>query len=175
MNNVMVDLETLGTVPGCSILSIGAIAFDHNRKELGPKFYTVISRPSCIDIGLREDEGTLYWWKSQSPEACRVLEQAEASYALPIREALELFANYLQPFNHRTVCVWGNGSDFDNAILAYAYHQIGSSTPWNFRNNRCFRTFKAMFNVGAVPAVGTHHNALDDAIYQCHQLFSVFP
>jgi hypothetical protein len=26
--DVMLDLETLGTVPGCVILSIGAVAFD---------------------------------------------------------------------------------------------------------------------------------------------------
>jgi DNA polymerase III epsilon subunit-like protein len=30
MRDVMVDLETLGTVPGCVILSIGAVAFDEN-------------------------------------------------------------------------------------------------------------------------------------------------
>jgi hypothetical protein len=35
MDNVMVDLETLGTVPGISYLSIGAVAFDEIRGSGG--------------------------------------------------------------------------------------------------------------------------------------------
>lgn len=47
MNNIMVDLETLGVETGCIILSIGAIAFDHVKNELGPKFYRIVNRKTC--------------------------------------------------------------------------------------------------------------------------------
>ena len=58
-SHVSLDLETLGTRPGCAILSIGAIAFNPSTNTLGPMFYEVVNRASCREIGLHEDQGTL--------------------------------------------------------------------------------------------------------------------
>src|SRR5690554_2606812 len=119
--DVMIDLETLGTTPGCSILSIGAVAFDENG--LGAEFYCVVSRESCQKYGLHEDRETLKWWENQSEEARKVLTEAEHGNAL--EPALSMLSTFRGQFDLEEVRIWGNGSDFDNAILASCYAAAG--------------------------------------------------
>ena len=35
------------------------------------------------------------------------------------------------------ICVWGNGSDFDNKILSSLYADAGISSFWKYSGNRC--------------------------------------
>lgn len=158
MSHVMVDLETLGQSPGCTILSIGAVAFDYATQSLGPEFYTVISRISCRKLGFFEDAGTVAWWSRQS-EAAR---NAAFGGTIPIEMALAEFSSYVRQFGGN-VRVWGCGSDFDNAILGHAYRVIGSTQPWRYYNNRCYRTLKNLVQGVEMERSGTHHNALADA------------
>jgi hypothetical protein len=158
--NVMVDLETLGTVPGSSILSIGAVAFDSNG--LGAEFYIVINSQSCLDYGLRVSPETLAWWGNQSTRAKEVLIKASTS-DIPLPIALNRFTNYLAQYGLKKVRVWGCGSDFDNALLASSYEAIGSKPPWPYYNNRCYRTLKNLNRAIKAKPSGTYHNALDDA------------
>src|SRR3982751_4177087 len=57
MDNVMIDLETLGRRAGCVVLSIGAVGFD--GKTLGAEFYTVLNVRNQLDHGLHQDDDTL--------------------------------------------------------------------------------------------------------------------
>ena len=175
MKNIMVDLETLGTVPGCSILSIGAVAFDPESGELGEEFYVVVRRSSNGVFGLHEDAQTLQWWGSQSDEARQVLRDSEdMEESTPLNTALECFKYYLVQFNLNKVEVWGNGSDFDNAILAVAYQKVGLELPWKFWNNRCYRTLKAEYKgTSRLIRKGTYHNALDDARCQAEHAIQI--
>lgn len=161
MQDVMIDLETLGTVPGCAILSIGCVAFDFKTKQLGDTFYIVVDRASCQAVGLKEDSDTLAWWKRQADEAKQVLKDAETG--VPLAEALDYLTDYLRQFGLGKVKIWGNGSDFDNAILAACYASVGKKLPWLFWNNRCYRTLKSVFSGPKLVRQGTYHNALDDA------------
>lgn len=161
MQDVMVDLETLGRRAGCAVLSIGAVAFD--GKGLGEEFYMVASTDSCTVLGLHVDPETLKWWESQSKEAKQVLLQAQGDDVLSLTEVLEEFALWLMQFDLKKVRIWGNGSDFDNAILTTAYAAIGRTQPWEFWNNRCYRTLKGLHPTVKLTREGTHHNALDDA------------
>ena len=79
MPDVMVDLETLGSGPGCIILSIGAAVFDPVAGEIGARFYRVVNADSCRAQGLTSDPDTLRWWDEQTEEARAVLREAEAS------------------------------------------------------------------------------------------------
>lgn len=72
MNHCMIDLETMGTSPGCAIASIGAVIFDPERPHDGstaPEFYAVVDLASCQSVGLTMDAGTVYWWLTQSQKA----------------------------------------------------------------------------------------------------------
>lgn len=164
MKDVMVDLETLGRRAGCSILSIGAVAFDAETGELGPELYTVVKVASCEAVGLHSDPDTVAWWEKQSPEAQKVLKQARSTRGnKTLDKALTNFNEYLAQFDPKVVRVWGNGSDFDNAILINCYAAANLTAGWEFWNNRCFRTLKGLAPSVKLYRTGTHHNALDDA------------
>lgn len=164
--DVMVDLETLGSGPGCAILSIGAVAFDPKTLRLGAEFHTLVSTASCRALGLREETDTLAWWARQSPEARQVIADAEAS-DVTLSAAMDAFAAFVRSHGGANrVRVWGNGADFDNAILAELCRRLGRPLPWAFWNSRCFRTLKGLRLAPEPDREGVHHNALDDARHQ---------
>ena len=164
--DVMVDLETLGTGPGCAILSIGAVAFDPQSGAIGHHFHTLVSTAACRSLGLREEVDTIAWWNRRPSEARAILAQAAAS-DVTLELALEGLTAFLRSHGGKPrVRVWGNGADFDNAILADLYRRLSKSLPWEFWNNRCFRTFKALASDCEPAREGVHHNALDDARHQ---------
>lgn len=158
--NIMVDLETLGTSPGCKIMSIGAVAFDTD--ETGDEFYIEISRDE--QAGLVEEPETLVWWAKQDPNVYdRLFNSSESKYKL--EGGLRQFNAWLACFH--SPALWGNGPDFDNAILQYAYKHVGISPAWVYRHNRCYRTLKSLCpRIKAPKRIGPLHNALDDARHQ---------
>jgi len=160
MNNIMLDLETMGTQSNAAIASIGAVYFDNNG--LGEEFYSVVDFQSCLNIGLQVEASTIEWWMFQSDDAKRIFNKSEH---FGIEAALTGF-NLFTP-NDNNFLIWGNGSDFDNVILKNAYKTFGRVVPWEYHQNRCFRTFKNLYQDVKPPKnVGTHHNALDDAKWQ---------
>lgn len=165
---IMIDLETLGSTPGCSIVAIGAAASDRDGYVVD-RFYMVVNRQSCRNYGLFEEQATLDWWSQQSEAARCVLEYADSpaqSWALD--QALEALNRFVA--GHPGSEVYGNGSDFDNAILAAAARAVGVQLAWPFWQNRCYRTLKARAPHVPLDRKGTHHNALDDAITQAQHL-----
>lgn len=175
MKDVMVDLETVGRRAGCGILSIGAVAFDPTTGELGPEHYTVVKLASCEKFALHSDPDTLAWWEKQSPEAQKVLKQARAARGnKTLDKALMEFNKYLAQFGPKAVRVWGNGSDFDNAILINCYAATELTAGWDFWNNRCFRTLKNLAPSVKVERAGVYHNALDDAKTQALHALKIF-
>lgn len=168
--NVMLDLETRGQRPGCAILSIGAVAFGPLTQTLGAEFYTVVNTKSCHEAGLQDDESTMVWWRSQAPEAQKVLVDADTG-GVALKDALQQFGDWVKQFGgFQRVKVWGNGSDFDNAIMACCYHAVDLPPPWQFWNNRCYRTLKSLVPNVKLKREGTYHNALDDAKSQAKHL-----
>ena len=172
MENVMIDLETWATVPTAAILSIGAVAFDQHA-GLGPEFYVVVRKDVKIPLTnthFTTDYETVEWWKKQSPEAQKVLAACRDHKAsVPLTHALGMLAGWLLQFGPE-VKVWGNGAEFDNAILHHAYAVGGCPTPWQYSNSRCYRTLRALAQhymaTTYPPLVGTAHHALDDAKHQ---------
>ena len=169
MNNMMIDLETLGTAPGSVILSIGAVLFDANG--IGNEFYCVVSKDSCLMHGLTIDQSTLDWWEKQSPEARKVLSEAESVDALSLTDALERLARFI-PLNAR---IWSNGANFDQPLLDVAYRALGRSAPWKYYNSRCYRTILALCSTekSMRPPTVCAHNALEDAKWQAIHMDNV--
>ena len=160
--NVMVDIETLGTRPGSVILSIGAVTF--GASGVGNEFYRIINTQTCLNAGLELDPATLDWWASQSPEARATLNHsADLKTSVSLARALSDFREYLAVYDKGTVRVWGNGSNFDNVLIAAAYRKAGDVTPWNYLNDRCYRTLKNLEPDCKPNRTGTFHSALDDA------------
>lgn len=167
IKNVMLDLETLGNKPNSVIVAIGACVFE--RGAILSEFYARISPASCTRIGLQMDTETVLWWLQQSDAARMELTKPGA---LDIKTALGDFAGWIGGDRAQ---VWGNGSDFDNVILKSAYDRARLNVPWNFCDNRCYRTVKAMnpnFRIAARD--GVLHNALDDAKAQALHLLRIW-
>lgn len=175
MEHVMVDLETLGRRAGCVVLSLGAVYFDPLAGELGDELYSVVFVKGQDKFGLHTDPETLAWWMKQSEQARDVLAKSSrlaTSERLP--RALQIFNDFIEPAGFKNVKIWGNGADFDNAILTACYAAVGSSIPWEFWNNRCYRTLKSLAPSIKMTRAGTYHNALDDAKSQAVHACEVF-
>ena len=70
MRHVMIDLETLGVVPGCVVLQIGAVCFDPNGGELGEKFgsrYARVSRVGAHELNAPSASSAAFNARSSSP------------------------------------------------------------------------------------------------------------
>lgn len=184
MSFFMLDLETLGTAPGCVILSVGIIEFNPRAETPDGIFsdagkYVVVNKQDCLDNFLHVDPNTVAWWSKQSEEAQQVLHDAEnISKALPLRAAMVDVIDYVSEHcSPSTARVLGNGADFDNPILNVAAHMVGVKLPWSY-GGRCYRTLKNLheflgpqFAAPKVTRSGTYHNALDDAKTQAMHLW----
>lgn len=153
MTHIMLDLETLGTTPGCAIVSIGACSF--SMDGVGKEFYAVVDLEKNVG---EFSPSTLKWWMQQSDEARAVFQSADAAH---IASAVSSFAEFWH--QNEGKFLWGHGAGFDAPILEAAYTALGYVAPFKFYNNRDTRTLYALAEVGPDRAVGTHHNALDDA------------
>lgn len=158
MKNVMLDLETLGTRPGCKIIAIGAVEF--NPEGLGAEFYAAVQLTGQDELSM--EPGTIAWWLQQSDEARASL----FASPVPLDRALNDFGSFLVGLDDDGITLWGNGADFDNAILATAYAAKKLEQPWKFYRNRCYRTLKGLVPDLKAVHTGTHHQALDDAKMQ---------
>ena len=165
--HVMLDLETWGVNPGCAIRSIGAVAF---RDEIFKQFYLNITEESCLSCGLTKDPGTVHWWAHQSEEAKAALEKDQ----VPLLSALSAFSDFIKFFGSH-VRVWAHGATFDPPILNACYTVNGLRGPIDFRYVRDTRTLYDVFDFDPKTRerAGTHHNALDDAIFQAECVMEV--
>src|SRR5574337_1474769 len=111
----MVDLETVDNKPTSAIASIGAVMFDEDG--LYDEFYIVVDHLSSIQLGLTQSADTMNWWSKQSEEARKIFHPDTSKYDVKI--ALIEFGSWFK--NNGGLYLWGNGSDFDNAILSTAY------------------------------------------------------
>lgn len=162
-NHVMLDIETLGTKPGCVILSIGAVYFDPYSNFISTNtFYRNIYVPSCTEIGLESDPDTVAWWDEQSDEARDHLQDNQVF----IREACQDFVAWLNADEYTRI--WCQGATFDAPILEHVLRLVGIGTPWKFWNVRDTRTVYDVcdFDPKTVERIGTYHHALGDAYHQ---------
>lgn len=179
MQNLMLDLETVGLNYNAPIVSIGAVLFDLEKAKLGAEFYVAVDLTSSAKNS-PIDADTVKWWMRQSSEAQVVFNDPNAQ---KLDNALIKFSEFItnncdEPSNLK---VWGNGSNFDNVILKEAYNSISLETPWSPFNDRDVRTMVSLAedltskNIKSlVIRKGIYHNALDDAKYQAQCVCEAF-
>jgi hypothetical protein len=181
--NVMLDLETMSTANNAAIVSIGACLFSSNEKaniyNFRNTFYRVIDLQSCVDAGLVIDASTVIWWLQQAQEAREAI--TEIAHPLKLSIVLQDFSHWvMQNLESRfnsvdavNVCMWGNGTMFDNVILNSAYAAVGMLPPWTRKGDYCYRTIKNKFPDYPIEQLGTLHNAKDDAVSQAEHLIQL--
>lgn len=190
MIDIIIDIETLGTRPGCPIIEIGAVAMDHCGRFLGNFSRRVLARTTFLDtahaaaatgaFALSEDyERTCRWWHGD-PARREVLRAILAPGAAPVHVGLWQFAEWMgfQVLGHtpETVRVWANGPSFDIAILSHACLSHHVPRPWIYWQERCVRT--ALEQRGYVRGSlewaenGPRHRALNDARHEARKLLA---
>lgn len=170
MNDIMIDLETLGSGNNAAILTIGACRFDINTGQIGQTFHIGVNPENMIDYGEIDPE-TVLWWLMQTVSAKAEILNTLRDNAEPIDVALDMMREVLKITDKDKM--WSNGATFDLVILRSAYKRTQMICPWQYWNERDVRT---IVDLGRrihsydpkkeLPFVGTEHNALDDAIHQ---------
>jgi hypothetical protein len=163
MKHVMVDLETLSSRNDACIVSLGAVEFDLETGLLGRDFSANVAPDARFHIS----GDTVMWWLGQSKDAVEALLE-EPKWTLG--NALYAFSTWYP----KGAALWGNGATFDNVILRHAYGVLGQRAPWHYRDDRCFRTMKAMLPTAEWPAEGVAHKAVDDARRQAMYLVAAW-
>jgi hypothetical protein len=178
VEQVMLDNETMGTHADSPIIAIGAVPFTfRNGPILEDKFYVSIKLDSVLDSGANVTGSTICWWMEQKEEARRrFFEKAQTTEAFELEQALMYFSQWMFEMGNRVgspklLNVWGNGPTFDCGMLAETYRRIEQEVPWAFWRERCFRTYCELgeahgVHKGMFKRKGTHHDAVDDAVFQ---------
>lgn len=168
----MIDIETMGNTPRAPVLSIGAVFFDPETGELGDEFYQVVDLQDALYW--RKAQGdTLGWWLGQGESVRKSLTKGGSS----LKDVLKSFAAFCKK-GGGNIRPWGNGADFDIAILNDAFAQQKITPPWKHWNVEHCRTLVSLtdsyIDRRDFKRKGTHHNALDDAKHQVEWVSSMW-
>ncbi len=169
--HVMADVETLSTADNAIILSIGGVLFD--AETIVDKFHVGIDPVDAERFGLKIDAATAWnYWADPARDAAR-----KQLFDLPkvdLYAALDGFALWVSgtPTSERG-SLWGNGATFDNVLIKNAYAAAGIESPFSYRQQECYRTFKNRFPDIAYHQIGVAHDALDDAESQAVHLQAI--
>jgi hypothetical protein len=126
MNDIMVDLETMGKVADSAIASIGAVECNLITGETREEFYKVVDLNNQPNLTINPN--TLYWWLKRS-DAARLGLVVEGRLSLKETcEALHRWVSYLDAPNEN-IRLWGRKhSNYREGThhnaLADAKHQI---------------------------------------------------
>ena len=177
--HIMLDLETMGNGSNAAIVAIGAVQFNPFTGVLGAEFEEVVNLNSSAYYG-EMDASTVQWWLSQSEEARQIFlkDTPKATLKNALIELNEWLGQFGEP---RDICVWGNGSGFDNVILTNAYKACRIKPNFSHWNDRDCRTIvdmgKSILGIDPKSTLvreGTHHSALDDAKFQAKYVSEIW-
>lgn len=191
--DLMIDIETLGTKPGCVILSIGAVPFNLESGEVAEMkdgFHQKISIASSLMSGFNIEQGTLDWWRQQDTNATRESFDTLGYNGQPdaISGVLRGFSWFVNSISEKfddgkcKIKVWGNGPTFDIAHLEKAYEMVEMKDliPWTYGKVRDVRTIldlaKSVTGFDHIDEefIGTKHIALDDAYNEALNVVKAF-
>lgn len=172
--DLMLDIETLGTAPGCPVLSIGAVLFNSATGEMGPTFHQHLDLQGQLDKGAMPSASTMMWWLKQDLDArvAITVGQGYAASALVVLAKLkEWYREHLYGMA-RPLC-WSQPAGFDFTLLRAPAARERIELPWPHRNERCLRTIAETAPNAVRPKPELAHDALSDALAQAQWLINI--
>lgn len=178
MKVIVVDIETKDTLQTAAILSIGAVVVDTDTLRVdGRKFYQTISEDQP---GRTVSESTMAWWEGQKTEN-PIAYQGAFSGGACLSDVLNDFKDWVELFEIDRPQVFGNGPEFDNAILEHAFRtELECSAPWDYGSNQSIRTAglfgKMLLGIDpkrTIEFTGNPHTAINDAEHEAKILIEV--
>ena len=128
--DLVIDIETLGTEPGSTILEIAASCGAYGLALLiDPN-----SHPGKFDLD------TLLWWSTvpERPAKQRAFDSSERRYGLEI--ALNRLNDFIK--ENEPDYFWGCSPDFDYKHLEYWFKHFQIEIPWKYYQLRDVRTIR---------------------------------
>lgn len=140
--DVMIDLETLGTSPGCVVLSVGVVCFDPHGEDIPlPGSEGSVGLDAYLDVaqqkrhGLHVNPDTLSWWKKKNSVLLeKLMSHPDATHP---RVALDRVSKLIRRKDGR---VWCRGASFDFPILQHLFNEYAIATPWEYWDQMDCRT-----------------------------------
>ncbi|MBD3814904.1 MAG: 3'-5' exoribonuclease [Halothiobacillus sp.] len=188
--DISIDLETLGTQPGCPIVSVGMTAFNRNTGDINELGEVHIDVQEQLDRGFEVSWDTIFWWMQQSkdaifttfgdgkngrmkpPYACFVL--AHMLHGIHSDDAsISLQFSWAKP---TTLTAWGNGATFDVSILEAFLIKTSGYRLFDHRKVRDMRTIMDVAGLSSrdIPFTGIAHTAQADATHQAKCIIAAF-
>lgn len=164
-NQVMIDIETLGTGFDSIVTSIAAVAFNETDidSESNSYFHNL---PIAVqaEAGRKISQETWNWWAEQNINPMTV--PTNGNEIKPYLIELSSFLNKLSQKGE--LKIWSNPPSFDIKILEDMYNQYDLPIPWNFRQLCDVRTVKTALGENRYKEFQNEnpHSAIDDCKYQ---------
>lgn len=163
---ISLDIETLGTNPGATILSIGCAEFNPVNGDIVRTFHEYINLKDSQDHFFDIDMDTMLWWMKQSDAARVIFNEVMASK----NENLDVLQKLREWWPKKAYMV---SHDFDKNMLKEWADHLGRKLPWHFRDHVDLRTLVSLVDGDSIyNAVALEypdlidHDALDDAVFQ---------
>lgn len=171
--HAMIDIETLGTEPGCVVMSVGAVKFDpYTNNEPHDKKHWKLDIDSQSEKGRIIREDTIEWWAKQDEHV------REAAFSEHDRTELSVFFKDLNKWCTGVDKIWCQGPQFDMVILENLYNQFNVHHNWAFWQIMDSRTLFNVMPEDPRRAIQEDlHDALADAYWQAtcvQQAFKFF-
>lgn len=165
MEDVMIDIETLGTRSTSAIVQIGACYFSRRTGQIG-KTFSMNVLPT--NEKFTRDQSTINWWIEQSEEA----QNAVFVDGKDIKKVLKELSSFLK---NRAKFLWSHAT-FDIPIICHAYDVCEMNIPVHYTQMRDIRTLIDLADIGHsnLKRDGIHHNALDDCKFQVQYCVEAF-
>lgn len=189
---VFIDTETLGRYDNAIILSIGLTMGSYappNPDRIGEfkrlvdtGLYIKLDVKSQRQAGRTHCEQTLDWWKSQGPEAQRVLLPSPGDQTL---EQMHVhISRWLESHgeNFKSIDLWER-NNFDLSKLAHAYENDLKMTkvPWDYKQRFDIVQWAAAYGMDRYQGIRpedipgmVYHNALHDSALDQIRLSKMF-
>lgn len=160
MENIMLDVETLGNTTNSAILQVAMVKFDEEG-NIGASLSIRIDTEEQLRLGAEKTQSTLDWWQKTNPV---LLESLMTEDLMSVDQAIAAINRFVG-FNDKIWC----HATFDLPILGNLYRLAGKRVPWSYKLNRDIRTLVdvACLDLSEYDWVKEKtHDALDDCCFQ---------
>jgi hypothetical protein len=188
---LMIDIESFGTVAGSPVITIGAVVFDPYASDSSEE---MVRRAILLRIDLEDsikysegvEGGTIRWWFEQKDEAIKALVVGDT---VSVKEALGKLTRYclergsfvnkefFDGLSSLPKCnrYWAKDPDFDMSLMRYYYEHPDLRDcvmPWKFWSCRSVRTVQDLAwpngsqDHPSFQVPGVAHDARWDAVTQ---------
>lgn len=159
MNDLMIDIETMGNTHDSVMIQLAGIYFNRDTGALQNEFCECIDLQSCLEYGFVTDESTQKWWQEQNQDILSFI----LSNGKPVYDVMKSFSDFAN-VNH--INVWSHATfDF---VIVQNYLKTLKLKPMPYRGAMDIRTLVSLsgINLKKYDWKEKTHDALDDCRFQ---------